>query len=1144
MRVPSPHRSLFALLFLFTLLFGCSHEPNPLQPPLPGTGSDLQIKAAPAGYYDSVDSSTPAAMRASLHAVIDDHTRIPYTATGTDTWDVLELADEDPNDSGRILDIYLNASYVKYGEGNLDYNREHSWPKSYGFPNDVVANYPYTDCHHLFLANDSYNTSRSNKPFRSCASGCTEKPTLEYNGVGGGTGVYPGNSNWTSGSFTEGSWETWIDRRGDVARALFYLDVRYEGGVHGVTGYSEPDLILTDDEGLIAASNTGANEAVGYMGMVSVLLQWHQQDPVDAKEASRNDVVYSFQGNRNPFIDHPEWVDCIFAGNCGGGGDTTPPAAPTGLVATPGDGSVGLDWVDNGEPDLMGYAVYRATASGGPYAEVTALATGSQFTDSGLTGGVTYYYVVTAKDSSGNESPSSPEVQATPTGGGGGGPAIWINEFHYDNDGTDTGEFFEIAGPAGADLSGWSVIGYNGNGGLVYDTVNLAGTLPDLQNGFGVLAFPMTGMQNGSPDGLALVDGAGTVVMFISYEGLITAVDGPAAGMASTDIGVSEPADSPVGWTLQLAGDGSAYGDFTWQAPGTGTEGAVNTGQTFAGGGPVNQDPAAQANGPYSGEKGVAVAFSSAGSQDPDGSIAGYLWDFGDGATSTLADPGHAYASTGVFTVTLTVTDDQGATGVDVTSATISDTTAPAAPVGLGATPGDGSVGLVWDAVGDADLAGYTVYRGDSSGGPYTSLHGGLVTATSFTDATAANGTTYYYVVTASDGAGNESAYGNETSATPQASGGGGGPLVWINEFHYDNDGADRNEFVEVAGPAGTDLTGWTVVGYNGADGSAYLTVGFSGALADQQGGFGVQAAAMVGMQNGSPDGLALVDPQGAVIQFLSYEGSFTASGGPAGGMTSTDIGISEPDTAPRRTSLQLAGSGSAYADFTWEGPLGKTDGSVNVNQVFIGSGGGDTTAPAAPTGLAANAGDGFVDLDWADNGEADLAGYTVYRAESSGGPYSALTGSLLASSAYTDNAVTNGTTYYYVVTATDVSGNESGDSAEIQAAPSGGGTTIPMHVAAIDPSATLVRNKEYGHAAVLVVDDLGNPVAGASVTGSFSGSISSTESGVTGADGWIELTCSSAGKPGISFTFCVTGISLAGYAYDSGANVETCDGI
>jgi endonuclease I len=369
----------------------------------------------PAGYYDPVDATNSATLRQSLHGVIDDHLWHPYTDTTTDTWDILNLADEDPNNMNNIVDLYKNASYAKIPGGVGAYNREHSWPKSYGFPDLVDFNYPYTDCHHLFAADASYNGSRSNKPFRECDAGCTELTTDFTDGRGGGSGVYPGNSNWTSGSFTQGTWETWDGRKGDVARAMFYMDLRYEGGNHGITGAMEPDLILTDNEALIDSGNTGSNEAVAYMGMLSVLLQWHQQDPPDSREVWRNEVVFTFQGNRNPFIDHPEWAECLFNNVCST--DTDPPAAPAGLVATALNGGVELSWLANTEGDLAGYHVYRATTSGGPYTRVTPVITANTtFIDGGLTNGTPYFYVVTAVDTSSNESPNSGQVSATPDG--------------------------------------------------------------------------------------------------------------------------------------------------------------------------------------------------------------------------------------------------------------------------------------------------------------------------------------------------------------------------------------------------------------------------------------------------------------------------------------------------------------------------------------------------------------------------------------------------------------------------------------------------------------------------------------------------------------------------------------------------------
>lgn len=159
----------------------------------------------------------------------------------------------------------------------------------------------------------------------------------------------------------------------------------------------------------------------------------------------------------------------------------------------------------------------------------------------------------------------------------------FINEFHYDNAGTDTNEFIEIAGSAGTNLSGWALVLYNGGNGQSYSTINLSGTFADMQNGMGVLSFAATGIQNGSPDGIALVNVAtGQVVEFISYEGVMTATNGPAAGMTSVDVGagVEEPGDAN-GTSISRVGIGG-QDNFTWQVvTGGDTAGAINTGQTF-----------------------------------------------------------------------------------------------------------------------------------------------------------------------------------------------------------------------------------------------------------------------------------------------------------------------------------------------------------------------------------------------------------------------------------------------------------------------------------------------------------------------------------------------------------------------------------
>jgi predicted extracellular nuclease len=160
---------------------------------------------------------------------------------------------------------------------------------------------------------------------------------------------------------------------------------------------------------------------------------------------------------------------------------------------------------------------------------------------------------------------------------------------------------------------------------------------------------------------------------------------------------------------------------------------------------------------------------------------------------------------------------------------------------------------------------------------------------------------------------------------------------VFINEIHYDNVGADVGEAIEIAGPAGTSLTGWSVVLYNGSNGQSYGSRPLTGTLADQGAGIGTAKLDYPadGIQNGSPDAMALVDPTGAVRQFLSYEGTFQAVGGPADGLTSQDIGVAETSSTPVGHSLQLRGTGRTAEDFTWAAASASSFGAPNAGQSF-----------------------------------------------------------------------------------------------------------------------------------------------------------------------------------------------------------------
>ncbi len=157
----------------------------------------------------------------------------------------------------------------------------------------------------------------------------------------------------------------------------------------------------------------------------------------------------------------------------------------------------------------------------------------------------------------------------------------FINEIHYDNIGGDVNEYVEIAGDASIDLSSWSLWLYNGSKGDSYKSFDLTSwTHIDIGSQFGFLKVQTTGIQNGSPDGLVLFDGM-NVIQFLSYEGIMSANSDIAKGITSTDIAVQETTDTPIGFSLQLAGLGSSYDDFTWSSPQENTFGSSNFGQQF-----------------------------------------------------------------------------------------------------------------------------------------------------------------------------------------------------------------------------------------------------------------------------------------------------------------------------------------------------------------------------------------------------------------------------------------------------------------------------------------------------------------------------------------------------------------------------------
>lgn len=257
------HPGIKSVTSISTETGGTDPAPDPTEPTVPVEE-----------YYRTAAEKTGNSLKTELHNIIDHHTELSYSAV----WEALKKTDEDPANANNVILLYTGRSQAKStnGGGVDDWNREHVWAKSHGDFGTAMG--PGTDLHHLRPTDVSVNSTRGNLDFDN-----------------GGTEHSEALGNY----FDSDSWEPRDEVKGDVARMLFYMAVRYEGDVS-----DEPDLEL---------NNTVNNGTAPYHGKLSVLLQWNAQDPVDDRERRRNDIIYSdYQHNRNPFIDHPEWVNEIW----------------------------------------------------------------------------------------------------------------------------------------------------------------------------------------------------------------------------------------------------------------------------------------------------------------------------------------------------------------------------------------------------------------------------------------------------------------------------------------------------------------------------------------------------------------------------------------------------------------------------------------------------------------------------------------------------------------------------------------------------------------------------------------------------------------------------------------------------------------
>ncbi|MFI7650942.1 endonuclease [Micromonospora sp. NPDC049460] len=250
-----------------------SPTPGPTQSPTPGPTPTSPGGGYDSTYYASAIGKTGPALRSSLHSIIKVHTKLSYDQV----WEALRDTDQDPANANNVILLYTGRSQSKTSNGGDpdDWNREHVWAKSHG--DFGTATGPGTDVHHLRPTDVSVNSTRGNKDFDNGGSPVAEAP----------------------GCYTDAdSWEPRNAVKGDVARMIMYMAIRYEG---------------TDGWPNLEMNQSVNNGTAPYHGRMSVLLQWNQLDPPDAFEKRRNQRIYErWQGNRNPFVDHPEWATAIW----------------------------------------------------------------------------------------------------------------------------------------------------------------------------------------------------------------------------------------------------------------------------------------------------------------------------------------------------------------------------------------------------------------------------------------------------------------------------------------------------------------------------------------------------------------------------------------------------------------------------------------------------------------------------------------------------------------------------------------------------------------------------------------------------------------------------------------------------------------
>lgn len=365
----------------------------------------------PAGYYNGTTGLTGYALKSKLHDIISEkninwhYGDLPglynltdldryYDHDATNTTILLDIYSEIP--SGVDAYEYISSQLIaNAGAEGLGYNREHMIPQSTFSTSSSISDYPmYSDLNFLIPVDARINQLRKNYPY----------------GMGGNTNFY----NFTNGSRMSNAaipnypyvgrvYEPIDEFKGDIARTLLYFVVRYEGKLGSFnTAYSTSANITPATD---QCPFDGTEERAVDLPYIEMLKQWSTLDPVSQREIDRNNAIYTVQKNRNPFIDHPEWINLVWSETP----DSIAPLTPTSLTSPQQNANfITLNWNTTSDTDILGYRIYV----NGSATPVATTKTNSISIDH-LNPSTTYTFTVKAFDKGYLESPYSNVVTAT-----------------------------------------------------------------------------------------------------------------------------------------------------------------------------------------------------------------------------------------------------------------------------------------------------------------------------------------------------------------------------------------------------------------------------------------------------------------------------------------------------------------------------------------------------------------------------------------------------------------------------------------------------------------------------------------------------------------------------------------------------------